>query len=379
MCDKILSAIDRKEHAIGVFLDLSKAFDTVNHHILFEKLEYYGIRGLALHWVKSYFSERSQFVEYNNHKSSFHPITCGVPQGSILGPLFFILYINDLNNASELETILFADDTNLFFSHSDPVYLVNKLNDELDKLSTWFSANKLSLNTSKTNFMVFKSRQRRQNSDDYKVIINEQSITRVSTTMFLGVLLNENLSWKPHLSHLAGKMSKSIGLIYKSSFYLSGNSLRILYNSLILPYLFYCNLVWGSTYKSNLQRLVILHKRALRIINKSKRDAHTDPIFKKHKLLKCHDIHSFQLGVFMFLFINSALPTKFHKFLRNNQIHSYNSRNACSLPLCRTNIRKFSVVYQGPIFFNSLTLEIAFSSSLSAFKKKLKEFLISKY
>ena len=165
------------------------------------------------------------------------------------------------------------------------------------------------------------------------------------------------------------------------AFYLSGNSLRILYNSLILPYLFYCNLVWGNTYKSNLQRLVILQKRALRIINKSKRDAHTDPIFKKHKLLKCHDIHSFQLGVFMFLFINSALPTKFHKFLRNNQIHSYNTRNACSfhLPLCRTNIRKFSVVYQGPKFFNSLTPEIAFSSSLSAFKKKLKEFLISKY
>ena len=128
-------------------------------------------------------------------------------------------------------------------------------------------------------------------------------------------------------------MSKSIGLIYKSSFYLSGNSLRILYNSLILPYLFYCNLVLGSTYKSNLQRLVILQKRALRIINKSKRDAHTDPILKKHKLLKCHDIHSFQLGVFMFLFINSALPTKFHKFLRNNQIHSYNTRNACSFHL----------------------------------------------
>ena len=136
LCDKISSAFDRREHAIGVFLDLSKAFDTVNHVILFDKLEHYGIRGLALEWVKSYFSERKQFVEFNNVRSSPQEISCGVPQGSILGPLFFILYVNDLNNASMLDAILFADDTNLFISHSDPVYLINTLNREFNKLST---------------------------------------------------------------------------------------------------------------------------------------------------------------------------------------------------------------------------------------------------
>ena len=128
MCDKISSAFDRKEHAIGVFLDLSKAFDTVNHDILFDKLNHYGIPGLALEWVKSYFSERTQFVEFNNVRSAPQGISCGVPQGSILGPLFFILYVNDLNNASLLDAILFADDTNLFISHNDPVYLINTLN-----------------------------------------------------------------------------------------------------------------------------------------------------------------------------------------------------------------------------------------------------------
>ena len=119
------------EHAIGVFLDLSNAFDTVNHVILFDKLEHYGIRGLALEWVKNYFfSERKQFVEFNNVRSSLQGISCGVPQGSILGPSFFILYVNDLNNASMLDAILFADDTNLFISHNDPVYLINTLNRE---------------------------------------------------------------------------------------------------------------------------------------------------------------------------------------------------------------------------------------------------------
>ena len=118
--DKISSALDRKEHAVGVFLDLSKAFDTVNHEILFDKLYHYGIPGLALEWVKSYFNERSQFVEYNGLRSTPHKICCRVPQGSILGLLFFILYINDLNNASNLESMIFADDTNLFISHKDP-------------------------------------------------------------------------------------------------------------------------------------------------------------------------------------------------------------------------------------------------------------------
>ena len=156
LCDKISSAFDTREHAIEVFLDLSKAFDTVNHVILFDKLEHYGIRGMALEWVKSYFSERKQFVEFKNVRSSPQGISCGVPQGSILCPIFFILYVNDLNNASMPDAILFADDTDLFISHNDSVYLIYTLNRELNKLSTWFAANRLSLNLSKTNFMVFK-------------------------------------------------------------------------------------------------------------------------------------------------------------------------------------------------------------------------------
>ena len=199
---------------------------------------------------------------------------------------------------------------------------------------------------------------------------------------FLGVFLDDNLTWKRHISLLASKLSKSIGIIHKSRFFLSTQSLRTLYNSMILPYLYYCNLAWGGTYKANLQRIVILQKRALRIVNNSTYDANTSPIFKELKLLKFRDIHSFQLGFFMFSLKNSTLPSKFNNlFLINSQIHNYNTRNAhlFRLPLCRTNTRQFSIYFQGPKFYNSLNSTITGSSSSASFKRKLKEFLLSTY
>ena len=145
--DNITKAIDQKEYTIAVFIDLSNAFDMVNHEILINKLKHYGIRGLSLDWIKSYFGNRQQYVEYNGAYSSYNSIKCGVPQGSILGPLLFLIYINDLCNASNIvELILFADDTNIFFSHNNLLLLINIINSEMNKLSEWFRANKLSIN-----------------------------------------------------------------------------------------------------------------------------------------------------------------------------------------------------------------------------------------
>ena len=232
-------------------------------------------------WVRSYLSNRLQFVQFNGQCSSPQTISCGVPQGSILGPLFFLLYINDLNNVSSLvELILFVDDTNLFMSHKDPVYLAASLNSELNKLSTWFKANKLSLNLKKTNFMLFKPRQKRYHFP-MQVCINEQRIEQVKETVFLGVVLDEHLSWKLHISQVARKISKSIGVINRARFFLPKPCLKTLYYCLVYPYLHYCIIVWGSTYKTNLRRLVSLQKRVIRIISKSTFDSHSD-IFSKN-------------------------------------------------------------------------------------------------
>ena len=254
-----------------------------NHVILFDKLEHCGIRGLALDWIRSYFSNRKQYVESNGHCSLTNEISCGVPQGSILGPLFFLLYINDINNACNLLNLIFADETNVFMSHKDLNYLSDMLNLEMDKLSSGLK--QTSLNLKKTKFMVFKPCQKRSFCN-IQISIDNDNIVKVKATNFLGVLLDENLNWKWEISHVANKVAKSIGIISRCSFFLPKTSLRMLYYSLLYPYFYYCNIVWASTYKTNIRQPVILQRRRIiRIMNKSHFNARTDPIFKDLSML----------------------------------------------------------------------------------------------
>lgn len=380
--DKISEAIDKKEFAVGIFLDLSKAFDTVDHSILFAKLEWYGVRGIALNWIKNYFSDRKQFVQVDDSSSTMKSTTCGVPQGSILGPLLFLIYINDICNVSSLaKLILFADDTNLFFSHANPVHLINVINQELEKISIWLRVNKLFLNVDKTKFMIFSPRQKRLQSD-FRVVLNDRELSQVEEVVFLGVVLDEHLSWKSHINHVSNKISKSIGIMRKSSFFLLKHSLLTLYYSMVYPYLQYCNIVWASTYLSNLSRLVILQKRVVRIINNSRFDSPTGLIFKNFQLLKFNDIHKLQTGQFMFSYEHNLLPEHFRSmFCSNKQVHNYDTRRANEFHIItpRTNIRQFSIKYQGPFFYNSLNKNIVNSESLSCFAKKLKTHFCSLY
>ena len=178
----------------------------------------------------------------------------------------------------------------------------------MDKLSIWFEANKLSLNLKKTKFMVFKRRHKRSICNIQMSILDNQNIVKVKETNFLGVILDENLNWKSEISHVANKVAKSIGIISRCSFFLPKSSLRMLYYSSIYPYFYYCNIVWASTYKTNLHRLVILQKRIIKIINKSHFNAHTNPIFKDLGILKFNDIHFLQLGQF-YVFLQKFILT----------------------------------------------------------------------
>ena len=228
--------------------------------MLLEKLRHYGVRGVANDWLSSYLENRLQYVSFGDTDSTLRNVICGVPQGSILGPKLFIQYINDIWNVSPvLKFILFADDTNIFCSGSDIVQLSIIVSNELDKLSEWFAVNKLSLNLSKTNVMLFTNCRREQNVN---IGIKNCEIDMAYKTKFLGVVIDSNFNWKDHGAMVKSKLSKSITTMHKAKHLLDRRSGMILYFSLFLPYLSYCCEVWGNTYSSNIKKFYILQKKS---------------------------------------------------------------------------------------------------------------------
>ena len=226
-----------------MFLDLSKAFDTVDHGILLKKLYHYGIRGVELRWFKSYLTDRQQYVYLDNANSRLRNVTCGVPQGSILGPLLFLIYINDLPSCdSLLKTILFADDCTLYFSHNNVYSLANIINTHLDNVSCWLTANKLTINTNKTHYIIFH-RHKKFTYPVPPIILNNIVLNEVTHTKFLGVIIQQQLYWHKHINHIRDKIAKQCGILYLTRDCLYTKSLITIYYSLVYSNLLYCQTI----------------------------------------------------------------------------------------------------------------------------------------
>ena len=283
LADQIRNSFQSKQYTSGVFVDLSKAFDTVNHKILISKLENYGIRGKNLLWFISYLTNLIQFIKYNNLNTSFQKIVCGVPQGSVLGHLLFLIYVNDLKDASKsLDCIMFADDTNFFYSHKNIKGLFYTVNSELEKISQWFKADKLSINIKKTKFTLF---HKNSSKDDIPVklpalMVGSNNIERTSSIKFLGVMLDEHISWIDHVRTVENKKAKNIGLLYRVSQFLDEDSLQTVYFSYIHSYLNYANIAWARTYATKLKRVYLKQKHAVRIVFNREKLTHSKPLFK---------------------------------------------------------------------------------------------------
>jgi len=235
-----------------VFLDLKKAFDTVDHDILIKKLEFYGIKNNTLRWFISYLCHRKQVCKVGMSVSNSENIKTGVPQGSNLGPLLFLLYINDLPKCLDSSVpALFADDTNLTISGATATEIQDNLEIELNKVHTWLLANKLTLNAEKTEFMLIGSRQRlSQIISDPILSIGSESIKRVSSTKTLGVMVDECITWKDHIDEVAKKAAKGIGILRRSKGFLDKDTLKTIYSAFVLPHFDYCALVWHNCSKA---------------------------------------------------------------------------------------------------------------------------------
>ena len=381
--DKIQSAVETQNYSCGIFLDFSKAFDTVNHGILLKKLDYYGIRGVANAWFTSYLNNRQQTVTINNATSDNVTLTCGIPQGSVLGPILFLLYINDFHLCSSLfDFHLFADDANLFYSHDNINIMQQNINAELSNIYTWLCINRLSLNIEKSNFVIFQPRQKKSPLN-FIIQLNGKILKRENCIKYLGIFIDSTLSWKDHVEYISKKIRKSIGILSKIRYFVDSHTLIQLYYALIQPFLVYGLIVWGNTYPATLHPLFILQKKATRLITFSQYDQHTSPLFKSLDILKLSDLVNFQTAVFMYKFHNRLLPSVFNNFFTpNSRIHGYNTRSVAKhsyyLPRARTNYGIFNIRFQGTKVWNSIDNHLKLMN-LGQFKNKYKKEMTKKY
>ena len=358
LVDNLIKALQNQEYVIGVFLDFSKAFDTVDHSILLTKLYHYGIRGIAYDWFKSYLSHRTQFVTYNDEKSSTLPTTCGVPQGSILGPILFLIYINDLVSVCKYSLpFLFADDTNLFTSGKVLSDLITKVNEELSNISVWLKVNKLSLNVKKTHFLIFSNK--REKFDTVEITIDDKVINQEHSTKFLGVFIDDKLNWKRHIEHISKKLSRGIGVLCKARKMLNLCSLKTLYYSFIYPYLMYCNHVWAAACPTSLKGIRVLQNRVISIMTSAKRYTRLEPLFEKLGILRFDDINKFLYAKFMYKWHHNETPAIFSDcFPHISDIHDHGTRQSTRNEIYfngfKSKLSQQRYMYKAPFYWNAI-------------------------
>ena len=371
LTESIYQSLNNKSHHISILIDLKKAFDTMNHNILLNKLYLYGIRGLPLAWFRSYLGQRRSYVKLGESASDVLVSNIGIPQGSILGPILFLVFINDLPNVSNLfKTCLFADDTTLSVSNSNAVQLVETVNSDLNKISSWTLSNRLTINIDKTELLLFSNKDFDKNV--HKLVLNNVPLRYVDSCKFLGVHIDHNMTFKVHIDHIAGKLSRGVGILYNIRRKLNIESRVEYYYAMLYPYLSYNSLIWASTFKTHLHPLIVQQKRIVRIIMDAGYRDPSDPLFKSLKILKVEDIFKFHVQVHIF---KSRIN---HDHVAT---HNYNTRNADHL---RPNFHRLSKTQHamsciGPKLWNELPSCLKNMDSLPKFKKSLKTYYIGQY
>ena len=345
------------------------------------KLYHYGIRGTVYDWFCSYLTDRKQYVYISSTCSDLGNVTCGVPQGSVLGPLLFLIYVNDIGNCVPNTPVkLFADDTNLFIFGKTVDSLQTDAEINIKSLNNWFIANKLSLSLDKTCYTVFGA----SGADKLKIQlkIGDAVLHQVEHSKYLGVVIDANLSWQQHVEYIYKKIIKFTSIFYKINHKLNFDILRMIYFAFVHPHLSYGIEIYGNTYQAHLNRLIILNNKLLRILQNCAHNTPVAKLYKNFNTLSLPDLHSYQILRFVhtFIYCHSKLPCVFSEYFSSNSaVHAYNTRNKDSLHLesFHSSLGQRSINFKGSVLWNALPEELKRISSVQVFKKKLKSYFIN--
>ena len=369
--------IDSKKLNLTIFLDLRKAFDTVDHEIMVKKLWKYGMRGNTGSWFQSYLDQRKQYCSENGQRSMASEVTCGIPQGSCLGPLLFIIYLNDFEKCLRFsKASVYADDTTVTITSNDVEKILHEAQQELFNLSEWMRINKLSPNPEKTEYMIIgHSRKLNTLNTSNPLTINGTDIKRVTKTKSLGIVVDENLSWDEQYNTLKGKIYGGLSSLKKLKNIIPQTKLCSVYYAIIESHLRYANEIWGSLPKTKLDALQRLQDRARTIIENARLKDNWSCDW-----LSIENIIRFDRSVMAYKIINKLSPENlWDKFQQRSSQSNYATRHCKDLQIPRLNTEhaKKSYQYSTVKIWNTIPTDIRELPTISHFKKRLKEFLKS--
>ena len=378
--DYILKNMDEGFVTGVIFLDLKKAFDTVNHEILINKLAKCGIKDTELDWFKSYLYNRSQAVHVNSFLSDFKCYNTGIPQGSILGPLLFIIFVNCLPDIVTCKTVMYADDTSLMCKAKNVDDLKVQLESNLKAVAKWFKANKLTLNADKTKFMVFGTNYMLDKFNDITVTFEDNVIEKVDVFKYLGVKFDNNMSWSSHIDYISGNVSKRIGIVKRAKYFLPQKTLITLSNALVIPHFDNASSVWSNCSTTNQSHLQVLHNRLARSILSVDIRTPIDDMLNSVDWIRLGKRWSNHMLILTFKCIKNMCPN----YLCNqfNFVHDYHEHltrnhttNTLIVPKCSSNSGQRTFIVRAANLWNNLPASFHAdleNMSLYQFKARIK-------